>query len=149
MLRCPLCHNEHTSLFYQDRKRSIYTCHHCQLVFSDATSHLPPQIEKKRYQLSANKYQNPLRQFLLSLIQQIAQETNQALIGLNFGRLTDTHTLETIKAQGHDLRQYDPYFAPDHNLLQQEYDFICCYRVFEHFRSPFKEWSLLCKLLKP
>ena len=149
MLRCPLCHNENTSLFNQDRKRSIYICHHCQLVFSDANSHLPPQVEKKRYQRSASKYQKPLKQFLLSLVQQIAQETDQALIGLNFGRLADTQTLDTIRALGHDLRQYDPYFAPDHSLLKQEYDFICCYRVFEHFRFPSKEWSLLCKLLKP
>ncbi|MEI6859429.1 MAG: methyltransferase domain-containing protein [Shewanella sp.] len=149
MLRCPLCYNEKTSLFYRDKKRSIYNCHHCQLVFSDANIHLPPQVEKKRYQRSASKYQKPLKHFLLSLIQQITQETEQSLIGLNFGRLADTQTLNTIKAQGHDLRQYDPHFAPDHSLLKQQYDFISCYRVFEHFRSPFKEWSLLCKLLKP
>lgn len=34
-------------------------------------------------------------------------------------------------------------------MLKQEYDFICCYRVFEHFQYPIKEWTLLSRLLHP
>ncbi len=40
-------------------------------------------------------------------------------------------------------------FAADHQLLHHQYDFICCFRVFEHFRTPAKEWSLIETLLKP
>lgn len=149
MLRCPLCYNEHTSLFHQDKKRSLYICPTCQLVFSDANSHLPPHIEKRRYQQNSTKYQKPLSQFLISLIQECAQQKTQPLIGLNFGRLAMPSTLETVNIYGHKVSQYDPFFAPEHQLLKQEYDFICCYRVFEHFRFPSKEWSLLCRLLKP
>ena len=149
MLRCPLCHNEHTSLFYQDKKRTLYTCSRCQLVFSDANSHLPPHIEKQRYLQKPDKYQKPLSQFLLSLIQECARQKEQPLTGLNFGRLANAETLEAINIYGHKLNQYDPFFAPDHSLLKQEYDFISCYRVFEHFRFPSREWTLLCQLLKP
>ncbi|WP_076413141.1 methyltransferase domain-containing protein [Shewanella sp. UCD-KL12] len=149
MLRCPLCHNEHTSLFYQDKKRSLFTCPQCQLIFSDAHSHLLPHVEKRRYQQNSEKYQKPLAQFLQSLIQECAQQNAQPLTGLNFGRIAKPDTLEAISIYGHKLSQYDPFFAPDHSLLKQEYDFISCYRVFEHFRFPSREWSLLCKLLKP
>lgn len=41
------------------------------------------------------------------------------------------------------------FFAADHQLLHHQYDFICCFRVFEHFRTPAKEWSLIETLLKP
>jgi len=149
MRRCPLCHNENTSLFYQDKKRCMYLCHRCQLVFSDATNHLPPHIELQRYQSQTNKYQKPLHAFLKSLALQCLQQSNEPLIGLNFGRLASYTILADIESPQLNLYQYDPFFAPDHKLLRLSYDFIGCYRVFEHFRFPIKEWTLLGELLKP
>ncbi|ABV34706.1 conserved hypothetical protein [Shewanella sediminis HAW-EB3] len=149
MRRCPLCHNQHSSVFHQDRKRNMYLCDRCQLVFSDANSHLPPPVEKRRYQQQVAKNQKPLKQFLMSLILQCEQQSTDPLIGLNFGRVAEPDTVLSVESHRHTLYQYDPYFAANHDLLKRQYDFICCYRVFEHFRFPFKEWSLLGKLLKP
>jgi hypothetical protein len=47
------------------------------------------------------------------------------------------------------VNQYDPFFAADHQVLQNRYDFICSYKVFEHFRYPHKEWQLISSLVKP
>lgn len=149
MRRCPLCHDQHSSLFHQDRKRNMYICARCQLVFSDASSHLPPIVEKHRYQQQSSKNQKALKQFLTSLILQCEQQSAAPLIGLNFGRVADQDTVLSVESHRHTLYQYDPFFAADHELLKRQYDFICCYRVFEHFRFPFREWSLLAKLLKP
>ncbi len=149
MHRCPLCHNTDTSLFHRNKKRDMYTCSHCQLIFSDATSHLPPQVEKNRYLESNRKKQAALTQFLISLIAQCEQGSSAPLSGLNFGRVLDSSSLSSTGLHQHHIEQYDPFFAPDHHLLKQHYDYICCYKVFEHFRFPFKEWSLLGTMLKP
>ncbi|MGS0682028.1 methyltransferase domain-containing protein [Shewanella sp. 125m-7] len=147
MRRCPLCHSDNTVRFYANKKRCLYHCLHCQLVFADASSHLPPSAEQQKYRLANNK-QKSLARFMLDLIAQ-CEQSNKPLLGLNFGRTLDNKTLQEITAKGHQLNQYDPSKAPWSGQLKQEYDFICCYRVFEHFRFPDKEWQLLCHLLKP
>ena len=149
MRRCPLCHNTHTSLFHRNKKRDVYTCEHCDLVFSDASAHLLPQVEKQRYQQNCKKKQSALALFLINLRAQCEQGATAPLSGLNFGRVLQPSSLSSIRSQRHSMAQYDPFFAPHHELLKQQYDYICCYQVFEHFRSPFKEWSLLGSMLKP
>ncbi|NRD72041.1 methyltransferase domain-containing protein [Shewanella sp. VB17] len=149
MRRCPLCHNTQTWLFHRNKKRDVYTCNHCNLVFSDASAHLPPQVEKLRYQQSCQKKQSALSQFMFNLSAQCQQGTTSPLSGLNFGRVLQTSSLSKINSQQHSMVQYDPFFAPDHELLKRHYDYIGCYQVFEHFRSPFKEWALLSSMLKP
>ena len=148
MPRCPLCHNSQTRLLHQDKKRSFYVCKTCELTFADANSHLPPAAEKQRYGRSriASK-QKQLSQFILPLLAQLEQQQVGSLLGLNFGRILDDESLTTIENAGHKLNQYDPFFAPNHDVLKLEYDFICCYRVFEHFQNPIKEWTLLSRLL--
>lgn len=148
MRRCPLCTRNRVVNFYQDRKRHYFRCEECQLLFADASSHLPPSAEQSKYR-QANSKQRPLQQFITSLVDQCQQQQSAPLVGLNFGRIADASTLANVEAQGHQLLQYDPFFAADHTLLQRQYDFICCYRVFEHFRFPHREWQLLCSLLKP
>jgi hypothetical protein len=127
----------------------MYTCHHCQLVFSDAASHLPPLVEKQRYKENGGTKQQALSQFLISLIAQCEQSSNDPLSGLNFGRVLEPESLFNIGYHPHRISQYDPFFAPDHQVLKHHYDYICCFRIFEHFRFPSKEWSLLGTMLKP
>lgn len=147
MRRCPLCHSDETARFYTDKKRCLYHCQRCQLVFADANSHLPPSAERQKYRLASSKHK-ALARFMMDLITQ-CEDGNTPLLGLNFGRTLDTDILQKITVKGHQLNQYDPSVAPWSSRLKQEYDFICCYRVFEHFRFPYKEWALLCELIKP
>ncbi|WP_299809613.1 class I SAM-dependent methyltransferase [uncultured Shewanella sp.] len=147
MRRCPLCHSDNTTRFYANKKRCLYHCHLCRLVFADANSHLPPSVEQQKYRQANNK-QKPLARFMLELIDQ-CEDGQTPLLGLNFGRTLDADTLQKITTRGHQLNQYDPSIAPWTGQLKQEYDFICCYRVFEHFRFPYREWALLSELVKP
>ncbi|MCE9686205.1 class I SAM-dependent methyltransferase [Shewanella sp. AS16] len=150
MRRCPLCHSQDAAFFHQDKKRAFYACEHCGLIFADAGSHLPPAAEKHRYgRARANAKQRQLAQFILPLLSQLAQQQAGRLRGLNFGRVLDDASLSNLEAAGHTLKQYDPFFAPDHEALRQRYDFVCSYRVFEHFQDPLKEWSLISRLLNP
>ncbi|MCL1056377.1 class I SAM-dependent methyltransferase [Shewanella gelidimarina] len=147
MRRCPLCLSSNSQLFYENKKRCLYRCHQCELVFADANSHLPPNAELQKYRLANNKHKL-LSQFLFDLVSQ-CETSGQSLLGLNFGRTLDPKSLQRVTEHGHIINQYDPSLAPWNRQLKQQYDFICCYRVFEHFRFPYKEWRLLCELVKP
>ncbi len=118
------------------------------LLFADANSHLPPKAELNKYQTATQKHK-ATSQLILSLVGQIEQESKAPLTGLNFGRVVTPALIDELAINGHQLYQYDPFFAPQHKVLKQQYDFICCYKVFEHFRFPNREWRLLCSLLKP
>lgn len=147
MRRCPLCFSDNNQIFFENKKRCLYRCHQCELVFADANSHLPHTAELHKYQL-ANSKQKSLSQFLFDLVLQ-CETTDHSLLGLNFGRTLNPKSLRRVTARGHQINQYDPSLAPWTKQLNQQYDFICCYRVFEHFRFPRKEWTLLCELIKP
>ncbi|NKF52065.1 class I SAM-dependent methyltransferase [Shewanella sp. WXL01] len=150
MSLCPLCSHQ-ADFFIQDKKRAFYLCLHCGLVFAAPSSHLLPNVERQRYG-RANKAakQKQLSQFVFPLLAQITQQQPQThLTGLNFGRVLDENSIDEINAAGHTLNQYDPFFAANPEVLKQDYDFVCCYRVFEHFRSPQKEWRLLSQLVRP
>jgi hypothetical protein len=54
-----------------------------------------------------------------------------------------------LSEAGHQVNTYDPIYAPDTHCLSQQYDFISCSEVVEHFRQPDLEFSRLFGLLKP
>ncbi|PMG78687.1 methyltransferase [Shewanella sp. 10N.286.51.B7] len=148
MIKCPLC--SHTAEFFiQDKKRAFYSCPQCQLVFANPQSHLMPAAQLQRYG-RANKAakQKQLVQFIQPLLGQISAQQEGPLTGLNFGRVLDQASLDIIELAGHRLNQYDPFIKSDQQIFNQQYDFICCYRVLEHFQQPLKEWSLITNLLK-
>ncbi|MCL2915077.1 class I SAM-dependent methyltransferase [Shewanella corallii] len=148
MPRCPLCQDSRPSLFYTDKKRGFFRCPNCQLVFADVHSQLPPQAQRQKYGKMNPARQKQLSQFIQQLIAQLAEFNGQPLSGLNYGGLLPEEVLVPLRSQGHSLSQYDPFLAPDHSVLRQTYDFVCSYRVFEHFSYPLREWGLLCKTLK-
>ncbi len=146
---CPLCSYQ-ADFFLQDKKRAFYACSQCGLVFANPKSHLMPNLERQRYgRAQRSSKQKQLSQFVLPLLQQISQQQTGRLTGLNFGRVLDEKSQHTIYEAGHVVNQYDPFFAADQSVLTQRYDFVCCYRVFEHFRHPNREWKLLNQLIKP
>ncbi|WP_119968060.1 MULTISPECIES: methyltransferase domain-containing protein [Shewanella] len=148
MIKCPLCSNA-AEFFIQDKKRAFYTCSDCHLVFANPQSYLMPAALKQRYG-RANKAskQKQLVQFIQPLLTQISAQQHGPLTGLNFGRVLDSNSLDKIEHAGHSLYQYDPFIKIDQHIFNRQYDFICCYRVLEHFQQPAKEWALLSSLLK-
>lgn len=149
MIRCPLCHQQ-APFFLQDKRRAFYSCGHCSLVFAEPSSHLMISAERQRYgRAQKMTKQKQLSQFVMPLLTQLGELTGTSLQGLNFGRVLDNDSLAKINAAGHRLNQYDPFFAASSPVLQQEYDFVCSYRVFEHFKQPQQEWDLLSRLVKP
>lgn len=49
---------------------------------------------------------------------------------------------------GHEMRIYDPFYAPDQTVLRGEYDFITASEVVEHFHRPGQAFAQLWALLR-
>jgi SAM-dependent methyltransferase len=52
-----------------------------------------------------------------------------------------------LERHGYTLDRFDPYFCPDRSVFSNNYDFIVCCEVIEHFHEPAKEFHLLRRLL--
>ena len=67
--------------------------------------------------------------------------------GLDFGSGTGPVISSMLIEKGYDIVQYDPFFAPDQNVLNNMYDYIVSCEVYEHFHNPKKEINSLIPLL--
>jgi SAM-dependent methyltransferase len=54
-----------------------------------------------------------------------------------------------LEEQGFPMRIFDPFFAPDTEALDHDYDFITCTETAEHFFDPGREFRRLDRLLRP
>jgi hypothetical protein len=54
-----------------------------------------------------------------------------------------------LTEKGHPTRDYDPFFAPDRDLLDASYDFLTCSETAEHFHDPAAEFRRMDTLLRP
>ena len=148
---CPLCENSSCNLFHQDSRRSYYQCPRCQLVFADRSSLLSAQDELAQYQLHNNDVNDAgYRQFLQRLATPLlAALPATGLYGLDFGCGPGPLLAKMLSEAGQRMAVWDPYFAADNAVLQQQYDFISCSEAIEHFVNPAQEWALWLRLLKP
>lgn len=153
-MNCPLCESDHTSIFLEkvDPKygpRKYFKCPDCYLIFL-ATQHLlPPEEEKKRYDLHQNNPENAgyvqsLRRLSVPLSAKLAPQSR----GLDFGSGQVSVVKLLFEQLGHSVELYDPFYFPDEELLRYKYDFVVCTEVVEHFHHPQKQFTLLCNLLK-
>ncbi len=136
--------------FYQDRVRDYLRCQHCALVFVPREQHLSLLAEKALYDLHENRMDDlGYRQFLSRLSQPLLARLAPHAHGLDFGCGPGPLLAKMLAEQGHSVSLYDPFYAEAPELLQQQYDFITCTEVVEHFRQPQPMFELLFGLLKP
>lgn len=147
---CPLC-QAHTAYFYQDRLRAYWRCPCCNLIFADRTTLLSASDELKQYQLHNNDITDlGYRQFLQRLAQPLQQHLAQTnLSGLDYGCGPGPLLAKILQQQGQKMAIWDPFFAADKQVLEQQYDFITCSEAIEHFVQPAIEWGKWQSLIKP
>ncbi|WP_333608698.1 class I SAM-dependent methyltransferase [Arsukibacterium sp.] len=148
---CPLCDATAIHWFSEDARRVYYQCQQCQLVFADRLSLLSPDAELAQYQLHNNDIADSgYRAFLSRLATPLLQHLpGTGLQGLDFGCGPGPLLAQILTEAGHKMHIWDPFFANQPAVLQQQYDFICCTEAIEHFISPSVEWQLWQQLLKP
>ncbi|MBK9256782.1 MAG: class I SAM-dependent methyltransferase [Saprospiraceae bacterium] len=146
MKNCPLCQSD--SLPFADGR--YFICQQCEGIFLPTEHYLTPEKEKARYETHQNdvndmRYQN----FVSPITDSILEKFSPEHIGLDFGAGTGPVISKILRDQGFNVKQYDPFFFPSPNLLDETYDYIACCEVMEHFFYPAVEFERLKKMLNP
>lgn len=149
-LYCPLCQTPGATPFHTDENRSYFQCSHCLLVFVPEQFWISPTEEKAVYDLHDNHADDPgYQQFLSRLSQPLTQRLMPLSKGLDFGCGPGPALPAMLKALGHEVECFDPYYCNQKEVFNTRYDFICATEVAEHLKEPGKEFSRLFKILKP
>jgi SAM-dependent methyltransferase len=116
----------------------------------DETFHLSKELEKQRYELHNYDISDAgYRNFTAPLINAVLKDFTDKHSGLDYGCGSIPVISEILKENGHIIKLYDLFFHSDTNALEDQYDYIICCEVFEHFRNPEKELIKLKEMLKP
>jgi 2-polyprenyl-3-methyl-5-hydroxy-6-metoxy-1,4-benzoquinol methylase len=150
MFACPLCHHPRPEDYHQDAARRYSICTRCQLVFADPLARLSASAEKQVYDQHQNCPDDPgYRRFLNKLAAPLVSRLSPGSHGLDFGCGPGPTLSVMLEEAGHRVETYDVFYAPDRQVLAQQYDFVTCSEAIEHFNQPAEEWQLLVSLLKP
>ncbi|WBA11575.1 class I SAM-dependent methyltransferase [Salinivibrio kushneri] len=150
MQHCPLCEHTTTHLYHTDKRRAYFQCTDCALVFVDRQTLLAPEDEKAIYDLHQNHpedqgYQRFLSRLATPLLARLAVPAS----GLDFGCGPGPVLASMLRDAGHDVACYDPFYAPQTDVLDECYDFITCTEAIEHFYWPKAQWHQWLSMLKP
>lgn len=148
---CPLCQSSHNRTFSEDAQRLYLQCQRCLLVFVARQYLLTAEQERQHYLLHNNDiadagYRQFLSKLAIPLLNMLGSDKQQ---GLDFGCGPGPLLAQMLSEAGHQMQVWDPFFANNPAVLQQQYDFISCTEAIEHFINPAIEWQLWLELLRP
>ena len=146
---CPLCFSKHPRQLAAVDSKTYWRCDVCHLTFLSSESYLSREDELARYLLHEN---NPddlrYRKFLSRLTDHLIPKLHPGAEGLDFGSGPGPTLSVMLEEQGFSMNIYDPYFAPNTDVLEETYDFITCTETVEHFYHPAKEFHRFDQLLR-
>lgn len=146
--RCPLCREEGAVPFFEDRARSYFRCPKCLLIHVPERFWPTPEAERARYDQHQNSPDDPgYVRFLEQLAEPLAGFLPEKSSGLDYGCGPSPVLCGRLRARGHEVHPYDPFYFPD--LPEGPFDFITSTETFEHFRDPRGEIEKLRALLSP
>lgn len=149
---CPLCLQE-AQLHVRLHGRALFQCvapGGCALLFVDPAFFLSPEEERARYETHENSPEDPrYRAFLAQATDPLLERLPPGAQGLDFGCGPGPTLSRIMEEAGHPCRNYDPFFFPDAEALNQVYDFVACTETVEHMHDPRKGFAILDALLAP
>lgn len=151
--RCPLCSGNRIKHLYKGDKgslcRDFLHCVTCDLVFVPRSQHLTSNEERQRYaQHKNNPHDEGYRRFLGKLYEAVKPKITHQMIGLDYGSGPQPALSIMMEEDGFHIKPYDPFFSPNIEWLNKQYDYIMCSEVAEHFHNPIEEFKRLNDLLK-
>ncbi|WP_424493193.1 class I SAM-dependent methyltransferase [Salinimicrobium sp. GXAS 041] len=147
---CPLC-NGLAQHFFSTKNREFLECEICKGIFVPTAFLPPPKKELARYKLHHNDVNDKSYQrFVSPLVNAVAKDfKGKKPSGLDYGAGPGPVITKMLRERNFNISPYDPFFKNDENLLEQQYDFIVCCEVIEHFHHPRQEFEKLKDLLLP
>ncbi|SIO23972.1 class I SAM-dependent methyltransferase [Salinivibrio sp. ES.052] len=150
MQHCPLCEHTKTHPYHTDKRRAYHQCARCMLVFVDRHALLAAEDEKAIYDLHQNHPEDEgYQRFLSRLVTPLLARLPVPLTGLDFGCGPGPVLAQMLRDAGHSMACYDPFYAPETDVLDEAYDFITCTEAIEHFHRPGEQWAQWQWMLKP
>ncbi len=147
ILSCNLCHGRLETTFNIE---GFYDCGFCRGIQRDKRFYLSPTEEKKRYEEHNNDVEDLCYQnFVSPITDAVLRDFDKNAVGLDFGAGTGPVISKVLSDNGYSIEKYDPFFCDRAVVLRQQYDFIVCCEVVEHFHRPDREFELLRRMLKP
>ncbi|CAN5400893.1 class I SAM-dependent methyltransferase [soil metagenome] len=150
-----MCGSEHTEWIHREDTRiesvrDYYHCGECDLIFVLPEQRISAGEEFSRYEMHENDPADPgYRKFLARLFKPLIKKLPEKSCGLDFGSGPGPTLHLMFEEAGHTMRIYDPFFAMDSSVFDEQYDFITTTETAEHLHDPLKELSRLWGCLKP
>lgn len=125
-------------------------CRACAAVLLEREHFFSPADEHAHYRHHENAVDDPrYRRFLSRLAEPILARLSPRSSGLDYGCGPGPALAAMLGEAGHEMRVYDPFFAPDPCVFERTYDFIVCSETAEHFFDPAGEFERLDRLARP
>ena len=145
---CPLCTSE-AGHYHRDKRRTYLQCSRCRLVFVPPEFFLSADEERAVYELHRNDPQDAgYRRFLSRLCIPMTEQLPCGR-GLDYGCGPGPTLSVMFEEQGYAMNNYDPLFAPDESVLDDEYDFVTATEVVEHLRHPRASLEKMWRCVRP
>lgn len=145
-MQCPLC----DSPLLQRMDRVYLECGVCSALVMDADFIPDSEAELQHYHTHDNDVHDPrYRKFTSPITEHVLSHFTPKHSGLDFGCGPGPVISTVLREHGYQIAQYDPYFFPDVQPLANDYDYILCCEVIEHFHNPAEEFARLRNMLRP
>lgn len=146
--KCPLCGSGGARPFCSAGKRSYFRCDICGGIFMAELDRLSRNEERARYLRHNNDILDQgYRNFVSPIVRSIAARQEVSDRGLDFGAGPGPVVAAMLRELNFSIALYDPFFHADTSVLKEQYDFIVCSEVMEHFYNPYAEFVTLRGLL--
>ena len=146
---CRLCERPEGKLFHEDGRR-YFRCCDCGLVFVDPEYFLDGDRERAVYDQHQNSPGDAgYRRFLSRLYEPVVSRLAPGSRGFDFGSGPGPTLSVMFEEAGHHVSLFDPFYANDPTVFDQQYQFITASEVFEHLCHPRMELDRLWRCLEP
>jgi 2-polyprenyl-3-methyl-5-hydroxy-6-metoxy-1,4-benzoquinol methylase len=146
---CPLCGGDRIEAV-EARGKCYFDCARCRLVHLAPVHRIDASAERAHYETHVNDPADAgYRAFLSRVATPVAEILKPGASGLDYGSGPGPALSVMLAERGFSVALYDPFFAPDAEVLERTYDFVTCTETAEHFFHPAEEFSRLRRLLRP
>lgn len=147
---CPLCATASRHRIEHASGRDCFVCGTCALVHVARAHRIDRAQEAAHYDTHENSPHDPhYRSFLDRLLLPLVERLSPGAHGLDFGSGPGPTLSVMFEERGFPMQIYDPFFAPDASVLQQQFDFVSCSETVEHFFDPAAEFARFDRLVRP
>jgi len=145
-MHCPLC----DSILLQRIDSTYLDCGVCRALVMDTAFIPDSEAELRHYHTHDNDVNDPrYRKFTSPITEHVLSCFTPEHSGLDFGCGPGPVISTVLREHGYRIAHYDPYFAPDVQPLADDYDYIVCCEVIEHFLNPAEEFARMRNMLRP